>query len=109
MHQLLTGMAEQASKVISRIVEMTNATYTVPLPSAPQGGASSIGAATPQPSTPGDENRKRKVSWTKDTDETDEYVALSQESCANIVDFVIGELNDNVLTPPTTTKKFKVF
>lgn len=100
-------MTEQASKVISRIVEMTNAAHSVPLPVAPHGIAN-MAPLRPNSSKSGGEARKRKeVSWSEEAAETATIVSLSQEKCANIVDFVIGELSDNVLSLPVT-KKLKI-
>lgn len=95
MHELLTAMAEQASKVISCIVEMTNAAYTVPLPS--------VTDESKHPVAPSRKHRKRKVEFADE----DSFVSLSPEKCANIVDCVIGELDDTLLIPPAA-KKLKV-
>ena len=102
-------MAAQASKVISRIVEMTNAAHTVPLPRAPHGIGNMAPPLCPNIGNSGDEARKRKeVSWSEEAVETATIVTLSQEKCANIVDFVMGELSDNVLSLPPVTKKLKI-
>ena len=50
-----------------------------------------------------DEIPGRKVEFADE----DAIVSLSAESCATIVDCVIGELDDTLLTPPTA-KKMKV-
>ena len=101
MHELLTAMAEQASKVISCIVDMTNAAYTVPLPSVTEEQTETNKASVVQPEV----GQKRKVAF---ADEEDDIVSLSPEKCATIVDCVIGELDDTLLTPPTA-KKIKLF
>ena len=99
MHELLTAMAEQAAKVISCIIDMTNAAFTVPLPSV------TTEPKTRRPSIvfPDGSGHKRKVEFADE----DAIVSLSAESCATIVDCVIGELDDTLLTPPTA-KKMKV-
>jgi len=113
MHQLLTGMAAEAAKTISRIVEMTNTAFTVPLPAAPcVTSPVPASVATRQQMKTSKSPRKRKeVSWKEDstaTDDATDVVSLSPERCANIVDFVIGELTDEMFNPPTN-KKAKAF
>ena len=98
MHELLTAMAHQASGVISRIVEMTNAAFAVPLPVAPQGSEPSVTGQCDHPT--GQKKRKQEAN-------DDELVSLSPEKCATIVDCVIGELDDDLLTPPTA-KQIKI-
>lgn len=136
MHELLTDMAKQASKIISCIVDMTNAAYTVPLPSAPDDAEMNVRAFTPPPGTTNESKsphikltmqnsettgmepgKKRKVSEAEandndihDGDDVDHaIVSLSVEKCASLVDCLIGELDDRVLSPPTGVKKLKVF
>ena len=86
-------MAEQASRVISCIVEMTNAAYHTPLPTVKEEPGMSLTS----------HRRKRKVEF----EDEDAIVSLSPEKCATIVDCVIGELDDTLLTP-STAKKLKV-
>lgn len=106
MHELLTHMTEEASRVISCIVEIANTAYAVPLPTTKEGieralsRRSSLGKA--------EEATKRKgVSWSEEASEIATIVSLSQEKCANIVDFVMGELSEQVFCPPAT-KKLKI-
>ncbi|CAB9512477.1 expressed unknown protein [Seminavis robusta] len=96
MHELLTAMAGQASKVISCIVDMTNSAFAVPLPSTP----------------PMEDNQEQVThnipkKHSRDDDDEDTIVSLSAENCANLVDCLIGELDDTVLSPPCA-KKLKV-
>lgn len=97
MHELLNVMAAQAAEVISCIVEMTNAAHRVPLPSR------DVASSPALPTVVTAEPKKRKAEEPDD----DAIVALSPEKCANIVDCVIGELDDDLLTP-RTFKKLKV-
>lgn len=97
IHELLNVMAAQAAEVISCIVEMTNAAHRVPLPTRDVASPPAVPiVATLEP-------KKRKAEETDD----DAIVSLSPEKCANIVDCVIGELDDDLLTP-RTFKKLKV-
>ena len=117
MHELLTGMAEEASKVISCIVEMTNAAYAIPLPVTPnfdptkeaEGSAPAVseGGEYPLavPVAPTDVVDIKKHN--RDNDEEDSIRPISEEKFANIVDCLIGELYDTVLSPPCA-KKVKI-
>jgi hypothetical protein len=119
MHELLTGMAEEASKVISCIVEMSNTAFAIPLPvttkeateeakatahAAPVGTEQSLAAMVARPDVVTIKKRSR------DDDDEDTIVSLSAEKCANIIDCLIGELDDSVLSPhPCCSKRVKVF
>lgn len=104
MHELLTATAEQASKVISCIVDMTNATFKVPLPHVSKAAHAASMFCPNAFQNLHNNSKKRKV---VEVEGDDEIVSLSPERCATIVDCVIGELDDTLLTPKTA-KKLKV-
>jgi NAD(P)H-hydrate repair Nnr-like enzyme with NAD(P)H-hydrate epimerase domain len=109
MHKLLTDMTEQAASVISCIVDMTNKVYAIPLPRGcvHKGGNdanANVNAFHFKQASPMLKKRNRD-----DDDDGDDGsdADLSPEKCANIVDCVIGEIDNGVLSPPHQ-KKVKV-
>jgi aspartate/methionine/tyrosine aminotransferase len=118
MHELLTGMAEEASKVISCIVEMTNIAFATPLPATPKDAmkeapvtaqAASVGAEQSQAAMVACPDVVASKKHNRDDDDEDTIVTLSAEKCANIIDCLIGELDDTVLSPHPCCKRVKVF
>ena len=107
MHELLTHMTQQASKVISRIVEIVNGAHTVPLPTTQKSVDHMISTQSSSNKTEDQAPKRKGVSWSEEASEIATIVSLSQEKCANIVDFVMGELSDEILSPPIT-KKLKI-
>lgn len=118
MHELLTGMAEEASKVISCIVEMTNTAFAIPLPATPKDATNEAKATAQAASVAPEQSQPAMVAFpdvvaikkhSRDDDDEDTIVTLSAEKCANIIDCLIGELDDTVLSPPPCSKRAKVF
>lgn len=132
MSQLLPSMIRQASRVISRIVEMTNAAYSLALPNYEDAQAEAIRHNLPaSPANqkgnvhPEDHPEQgsslhiispslKPVKESTSTTDSDPPVVpdltlgdestLSTEKCEHLVDYIFGEINDSFMRPPSSKK-----
>ena len=122
MSKLLTCMIEQAARVISCIIDMTNVTFSLSLPASldeAQGAAlksSQKRKATPtlvepdavaavvspalEPRAKVDASRVKDLCFGGATDDSDLF-ELSAEKCEHLVDLVLNETDHTKLNPPT--------
>lgn len=104
MHELLTSMTDQASRVISCIIDMVNAAYTVPLPDRFCHSECGQGMDSQKRMKAVNVPQKLKKRFLCN-DEEEEGFKLSSENCANIIDCVIGEVADDILSSSSKKKR----
>jgi hypothetical protein len=133
--KLLQCMIEQATSVISCIVEMTNVLFSLSLPSSLDEAQDAALSSVRLPTQDGSPRTKRKershllepdaavVSpsispmvdcevledfYLDDDQETERSMELSAERCEHLVDFLLNETPHSILSLPSSRKKAKV-
>lgn len=128
MPQLLCSMKEAAASTVSRIVEITNATYSVPLPRVLSSEFES-GPVAVHPALPEDNPNSKKRPHTIEDDcgiitpdlgskpvaknpsdldlvDLEDLSSLSPDKCVKIVDSVFDKIDVRVLSPPGKRARF---